>query len=270
MTNILNLQGPAARRHAATLTGSGQRLVLLAHGLGSDQDVWSRLRPQLDLQHRVLSYDLAGAGRFSRGAFDPKRYARLSGHADDLLDLLDEVGVRRCCFVGHSVAGMVGALASIEAPDRFERLVLINASPRYLDDAAYLGGLSEQDLERLMASMRENFEAWVRGLAPDVLGDASAANLETFVSSFLAMPPDLAAAMVRATLESDLRPLLPHIAIPVVLIHSRRDPFVPPAVSDYLLSRIAGARRVWIEASGHHPHLTDPAGTFAALEEALA
>ena len=45
-----------------------------------------------------------------------------------------------CIFVGHSVSSMIGVLAAIEEPQRFARLILIGPSPRYINEADYVGG----------------------------------------------------------------------------------------------------------------------------------
>lgn len=242
---------------------------MLGHGLGSNQAVWSSLRPSLDARFRVLSYELAGVGPHLPADFDPRRYAHLSGFADDLLALLDETGVERCRYVGHSASGMIGALAAIEDPALFDRLVMINASPRYLDADGYTGGFSAADLHALLEAMRRNYEGWIGDFAPAVVGTASPTAIDTFSAGLLAMRPDVTAAVARAIFESDLRALLPEVRVPVVLIHSRQDIAVPPGVSQYLLEHLPDARRVWIDASGHLPHLSHPSAVLAALEQAL-
>ena len=53
-------------------------------------------------------------------------------------------------FVGHSVSAMIGALASIKAPELFESLVMVGPSPRYIDDGDYVGGFSAAQIEELL------------------------------------------------------------------------------------------------------------------------
>lgn len=55
----------------------------------------------------------------------------LHAYADDVLAILDELGVERCIYVGHSVSSMIGFLASIERPSVFEKIVCFSASPRW-------------------------------------------------------------------------------------------------------------------------------------------
>jgi pimeloyl-ACP methyl ester carboxylesterase len=72
-----------------------------------------------------------GAGTTDPEYFSFQRYSTLHGYADDLLSILDELEIKSCIFVGHSVAGMVGCLASIERPFLFSKIIMISASPRY-------------------------------------------------------------------------------------------------------------------------------------------
>jgi pimeloyl-ACP methyl ester carboxylesterase len=78
----------------------------------------------------VILYDMMGAGTTDPEYFSVQRYSTLHGHADDLLTILDELEVDSCIFVGHSVSGMVGCLASIERPFLFSKIIMLSASPR--------------------------------------------------------------------------------------------------------------------------------------------
>jgi pimeloyl-ACP methyl ester carboxylesterase len=53
-----------------------------------------------------------------------------SRFADELVELMDKMELRGAVYVGHSMAGMVGCIASIKRPDLFTHLVLVGASPR--------------------------------------------------------------------------------------------------------------------------------------------
>ena len=76
------------------------------------------------------------------------------------LDLHDVI------FVGHSVSAMIGVLAAAREPDRFGTLVLVAPSPRYIDDDAYVGGFSEQDIEGLLVSLEKQLPRLVQRHGP--------------------------------------------------------------------------------------------------------
>lgn len=62
--------------------------------------------------------------------FNHSRYTTLDAFAEDLINLMDEMGVKQCIYVGHSVSGMIGLVASVMRPDLFKKLILLTSSPR--------------------------------------------------------------------------------------------------------------------------------------------
>lgn len=97
--------------------------------------------------------------------FDFQRYANLRSYAEDLLEIVDALQLKRIIFVGHSVSGMIGLLASTKKPGLFERMLLLAASPRYLDDpeTGYKGGFSEDQLDETFKQMETNYGDWAKG-----------------------------------------------------------------------------------------------------------
>ncbi|MBB5711035.1 pimeloyl-ACP methyl ester carboxylesterase [Sphingomonas xinjiangensis] len=254
----LSLDGPLAKRHRARLVGNGSRVVVFSHGLGTDQSSWHAVLERLGGSFTAFLYDIPGASALMPEDFDPKDYRSIAAFADDLLALMDEVGITSCDYVGHSVSGMIGALASIEESERFRKLLLINASPRYLNDVGYVGGFEESDVEGLLAAMADNYQAWVAGFASAAVGVDVPAAVDDFAAGLLAMRPDVTIQIARAIFESDVRRLLPLVTVPSVLVHARGDIAVPEAVATYLRSHIEGSRLEWIGTPGHMPHLAAP------------
>ena len=65
-------------------------------------------------------FDHVGAGGSDLAAYKQDKYASLSGYAGDVVEIGRELGLKDAVFVGHSVSAMIGALASLKAPDMFE------------------------------------------------------------------------------------------------------------------------------------------------------
>ena len=125
----------------------GGSVLLFAHGFGCDQHMWRHVAGAFEDEFRVVLFDLAGSGGSDLAAYDHDRYASLRGHAEDVLELCDELGLEAVTFVGHSVSAMIGVLAAVAEPSRFARLVLVGPSPRYTDVDDYRGGFSAEDIE---------------------------------------------------------------------------------------------------------------------------
>jgi pimeloyl-ACP methyl ester carboxylesterase len=115
------------------IIGSGSEAIVLAHGFGADQSVWDKILPYLAQHYRVLVFDWTFSGAVEdHSLFNPVNYSSYDAFADDLIALLDEMNLQSLIFVGHSMSGMIGCIASVKRPELFKKLILIGASPRYL------------------------------------------------------------------------------------------------------------------------------------------
>lgn len=102
--------------------GSGEDAVLCLHGWPQHWYEWRHLMPALADRHRVLALDLRG---FGWSDAPPDGYEK-ENLADDVLAVLDELGVERVKLVGHDWGGWIGFLLCLKAPQRFERYLALN------------------------------------------------------------------------------------------------------------------------------------------------
>lgn len=258
-------------RNCVQVCGRGPTLVF-AHGFGCDQHMWRFVAPSFEVDHRVVLFDYVGAGRSRRAAYDPARYATLDGYASDLLDVCHAVGAERVRFVGHSVSGMIGLLASIREPELFERLVLVGPSPSYVNDPPhYHGGFERADIDALLDLMDRNYIGWANWLAPVVMQNATQPELATELeASFCSTDPIAARQFAEVTFRSDNRADVPHATVPALVLQCTRDAIAPMSVGAWLAEHLPhGSLRV-IDADGHCPHMSHPAETILAIREFLS
>src|ERR1700754_894653 len=121
-------------RNNVQVRGKGSQAMVFSHGFGCDQNMWRFVAPAFEGDFKTVLFDHVGAGGSDLSAYDPVKYSTLAGYADDVVELGHELGLQDAVFVGHSVSGMIGVLASIKAPGMFSRLVLVGPSARYIDD----------------------------------------------------------------------------------------------------------------------------------------
>ncbi|KDP41626.1 hypothetical protein JCGZ_16033 [Jatropha curcas] len=253
------------------VVGSGEKILVLAHGIGTDQSAWQRILPFFTQNYSVILYDLVCAGSVNPGYFDFRRYTTLDAFVDDLLYILDALRVHRCAYVGHSVSAMIGLLASIKRPELFSKLILIGASPRFLNDVDYHGGFERADIENVFAAMEANYEAWVNGFAPLAVGADVPAAVREFSRTLFNMRPDITLFVSRTVFNSDLRGILGLVKAPCCIIQTARDVSVPASVAEYLKSHLGGRSTVEIlRTEGHLPHLSAPGLLAQVLRRALS
>jgi sigma-B regulation protein RsbQ len=258
-----------ATRHNIKVSGRADgQPMLFAHGFGCDQNMWRYIAPRFEDEFRVVLFDHVGAGNSDPSAYDPQRYSSLSGYAGDVVAICTELELRDVVFVGHSVSAMIGVLAAAAAPELFTKLVLVGPSPRYINDADYVGGFSADDINDLLESLESNYLGWSSAMAPVIMGRADRPELgEELTESFCRTDPSIARQFAQVTFLSDNREDLTAVATPTLILQCANDPIAPVSVGEFVRDRMPNASMVLLNATGHCPNLSAPEETAAAIEQ---
>jgi len=261
----------ALTRHNVEVHGVPDgRPMLFAHGFGCDQNMWRFVWPAFAGDHRIVLFDHVGHGRSDRASFDRRRYATLDGYAADVLEICAELDLHDVVFVGHSVSAMIGALAAIQEPERFARLVMVGPSPRYIDDEDYAGGFSRADIEELLESLDSNYLGWSAVMAPVIVGNAERPELgEELTASFCSTDPEIAKHFARVTFLSDNRADLAAVRTPALVLQCSSDAIAPAAVGAYVHEHLPDSELRILDATGHCPNLSAPEETIEAIRAYL-
>lgn len=260
----------ASKKNNVRVLGAGTKPMLFAHGFGCDQSVWRYVTPAFEASHRVVLFDNIGAGGSDLAAYNRTKYSKLDGYADDVLDICRELDLRDVVFVGHSVSAMVGVLAAIKDPERFERLVLVAPSPRYINDANYIGGFTQSDINGLLELLDSNYMAWSSMLAPTIMGNPERPELGAeLTTSFCRTNPAVARHFARVTFLSDHRAELPKLRKPSLILQCAEDALASSAIGEYLHRNLSNSELVMLRAKGHCPHVSAPEEVIAALRAFL-
>jgi sigma-B regulation protein RsbQ len=228
--------------------------------------MWRHVAPAFEDDFRTVLFDQVGAGGSDLTAYDPEKYASLPGYADDLIELCNELRLQDTIFVGHSVSAMIGILASLKAPDLFRKLILVGPSPRYIDDADYVGGFSGDQIDELLDFLSNNHMGWSAAIAPAIMGNADRPELgEELTASFCRMDPVIARDFARVTFMSDNREDLAMVATPTLILQCSDDIIAPTCVGEYLHRTIKGSSFVQLSATGHCPNLSAPGEVIDAI-----
>ena len=250
--------------HGRTPADAGT--VLLSSGLGGAGAFWA---PQLDAlreRHRVVTYDQRGTGQ-SAGPL-PDAYS-ISLMADDVVEVLDELGVESCHFVGHALGGLIGLDLALRWPARVGSLVLVNA---WAKPDPHTGRCFDvrKDLLRLGP------EAYVRAQplflypAPWLSRNTERLAREHAHGVAHFQGADTLLKRIAALLAFDVADRLGEVRCPTLVAASRDDMLVPWTASEMLAAGIPGAR-LWLAAEGGHGFtVTEPEAFNAALLAFLA
>jgi sigma-B regulation protein RsbQ len=258
-------------RNNVRVFGRGTTPLVFAHGYGCDQNMWRLITPAFEDRYRIVQFDHVGSGKSDLSAYDPAKYSSLQGYADDILEICAALDVNHGVFVGHSVSAMIGILAAIKEPNRFDRLVLIGPSPRYINDAGYLGGFSEGEIQELLAFQEANYLGWSRSLAPMIMGNPDRPDLEEeLTNSFCRTDPAVAKQFAAVTFLSDNRADLSQLGARSLVLQCQEDIIAPLNVGEYVHRHLPDSELVILDSRGHCPHLSAPEETIAAMESFLS
>ena len=255
-------------RNNVHIKGSGARTMIFSHGFGCDQNMWRYVAPAFEREFKIVLFDHVGAGGSDLAAYDQAKYSTLAGYADDVIEISHELDLAPAVFVGHSVSAMIGVLASLKAPTLFESLVMVGPSPRYIDDATYVGGFKEQQITELLDFLADNHMGWSAAMAPVIMGNKDRPELgEELTNSFCRTDPDIAKEFARVTFMSDNRADIERVTIPTLILQCSEDIIAPNAVGEYVQRHMPNSKLVVLKATGHCPNLSAPAEVIAAIRE---
>jgi 3-oxoadipate enol-lactonase/4-carboxymuconolactone decarboxylase len=227
----------------------GAPVVMLASSLGTTHAMWDDQAAALSGRFRVLRYDHRGHG----GSPVPPGPYTFDGLVDDVLALLDRLGLERVTFCGLSLGGAVGMALALRAPERIERLVLacttmhFGPPEQWLDRAATV---RDHGIEALAPSV---LERWLTPAAPPEM----VARLYSLLRS---TPAEGYAGCCEAIAGYDLRGALGAVRAPTLAIAGAHDPATPPAQLEAIVAEVPGARL----------HVLGDAAHLASVEQAAA
>ncbi|MCA1815935.1 MAG: alpha/beta hydrolase, partial [Acidobacteria bacterium] len=250
-------------RNNVRVFGKGTQPMMFAHGFGCDQNMWRFVTPAFEEDYQLILFDYVGSGKSDLRAYSAERYGNLDGYAQDVLDICAALELTDVIFVGHSVSGVIGMLASIRDPERFERLILVGPSPCYINDPpAYVGGFERADIAGLLDVMEKNYIGWANFLAPVIMKNQERPELtRELEESFCSTDPKIARRFAEATFFSDNRGDLPKVTIPSLIMQCSEDAIAPLEVGDYLHRHLPRSTLRVMEATGHCPHMSHPEET---------
>ncbi|HEY5170754.1 MAG TPA: adenylate/guanylate cyclase domain-containing protein [Acidimicrobiia bacterium] len=222
---------------------------------------------------RLIRFDLRGIGLSD--PIDLAAGMTLSDIAGDALAVLDAVGVSSATLLGTE-GGVVAAITlAATAPDRVDRLVLINGFARVIRADDYPHGHPPELVSAFVETNIDPDAEWSLDGADDLaLIAPSLKDDPAFVawwvrSSRRGASPATALAMLRLTSQSDVRDLLSTISMPTLVLHRRANFFTPVGCGRYLGEHIAGAKYVELAGADHLPWAGDADEILDEIEEFL-
>lgn len=231
--------------------GRGPALVLL-HCLGVNRRLWDIAAAGLERDFTLVAYDFPGHG-------DTPVSAHGYGIEDlsaQLAAILAREGIDRAHLGGISLGGLVAQHFAATYPDKVERLLLIDTTPRYTDEMRAMWAVrAKQAREQGVASLLDSLlPIW---FTDDFIA-ADPPEVRYVRDCFADASSEGYALACEALAAADLRPLTPRIASPTLVICGQQE--IPPFLdaARWLEANIRGAQLQWLSPARHASVLQQP------------
>ena len=233
--------------------GAGPSLLLL-HGAFSDSREWGRQWAAFSEEYTVVAWDAPGCGDSDDLPAEP---FGLDRWADTLAGFLRAVGVERPHVLGLSLGSMLALGLHARHPQCTRSLVLASAY------AGWAGSLPPAQVQQRIRQTLRDLERPPEDVARDFVAtlfppDAPAALVHEQIAIITQSRPATTRALIRDLGPVDLRPVLPHVTVPTLLLYGDADVRAPTPVAQALHTAIPGSVLVELPGLGHCGHLQAP------------
>jgi pimeloyl-ACP methyl ester carboxylesterase len=255
---------PRFRMRYATW-GDGPRPLVIVHGLCDRTESFAMLMANLVDHVRCISVELPN-GKDDDANLGPYRHADF---AHDLVALLDHLQLNEVDLLGSSFGSTVALRTAVTYPARLRRVVL-------------QGGFARRPLIRAERGLARLGRYWPWRMGDLPIRESVMRRFEAH--AFVTAPPEVfdflihnsgrtpvRAAAGRALLldKLDLRPMLPRVRQPVLMIGGDRDTIVPRQYEAEVEAGVPDVRRVEFSPCGHYPQYTHPSRMAAEVRAFL-
>ncbi|MDF7775780.1 pyrimidine utilization protein D [Sphingomonas sp. AOB5] len=228
--------------------------MILSAGLGGSGNYWLPNVKGLAERFRVILYDHRGTGRSDRALPDTVTVDQMG---DDLLEVIDALGVPSAIIVGHAAGGVAGLALALKAPERVTCLVLVNAFSKA--DPHFI-----RCFETRLALLRNSGpEAYLKAQPLFLYPAVFISQMHEFIAAEEAQHlahfagAEAYEKRIAALLAFDVDARLGEVSVPTVAIATEDDMLVPYTCSERLAEGIAGAELAVMRWGGHACNFTD-------------
>jgi 3-oxoadipate enol-lactonase len=235
------LEANGAQMHYEVSGPATAPVLMFSNSLGTKLTMWAPQVEVLEKQYRILRYDTRGHGQSS---ITPGPY-KISQLADDVLGLLDRLGIEKFSFCGLSMGGMIGITLALRVPDRIRKVVLCCTAPKLGSVETWNARIVSVKKGGMAAVTDAVLERWY---TPPFRATA-AEQIQRTKQMLLSTPPDGYIANCEAIRDEDLRDRIAGIRVPTLILMGKDDPVVPLADGRFMAERIRGSRYVELPAA---------------------
>lgn len=248
-------------------------LILVAGWVTNVEEMWNLPElaawlNQLSQFSRLIIFDKRGTGLSDR--VETGRLPGITQRMQDLKAIVEAAGSKQVAVLGLSEGGPLATLFAVEYPELATHLILYGSYARWIPDAEYPWGLSRQQHQKTLEHMQAN---WGQPIGLPLMAPSRADDPLTRErwATYLrrSASPGTAAALYRMNIEIDIRPVLPKVQVPTLILHRTQDKLIQFGHSQYMHRQIPGAQLIELPGDDHLPWFENSSEVVDAIQSFL-
>jgi pimeloyl-ACP methyl ester carboxylesterase len=235
------------------------RPVLLLHGWLNSWALWRQSIEALGKEFRLYALDFFGFGESGDQGSD----FSVNNFVTLVNQFMDRMGILKAPLVGHSMGGTVSLSAAIRYPQKVVKVIVVGSpivgsslSP-LLKLAAFRGweGLADT-APFLFTPVQSGLKVFMRGYSHFLAKDGKAVG-DMLITDITKLSAGSFLESIGTLRQTDLRPRLNEITVPVLGVYGKHDNLVNPNQAKVLKQVLSHSEIAWFENSGHFPMMDE-------------
>jgi len=239
-----------AESESVALDTAALPVFVLLHPMPVDHRFWIPLVERINKPYRFLLPDLRGHGASTLGTAE----MTISRMAEDVIEWLDSLGVKKAIFGGCSIGGYVLFEIWRQRPDLVSALAFLCSKPQPDTEE------NRQHRMEIVAKVRTGGASFVEealdGMAHSLVGETSRTqdpDITALVRNMMSFTPEeLIAVLTAIAYRADSVLLLPGITVPVLAVAGGEDSTIPPDEVHLIGEKVPNAEFHLVEKAGHY------------------
>ena len=250
-----------ARLHVVTHGDRSAPAIVFVHALGTDHRFWDEAVAELSRDFFCVTPDLQGAGETPL----PAEPVDAEGHAADLAAMIEDLDLGPVTLAGCAIGGMVAAILAAREPTLCSGLVMTNPGLRNLPHVKEMLRARTEEVRRhgMAVLMPKAPETSFHEMPRD-------ARYARFAERYAAQSAEGYALSVLGFLDIDIRPILPQLTCPVMLMPGGKDVLMPPDGAGEIGAFVPQAEIVSVPEAAHFVPYQAPERFVAELRRFMA
>ena len=242
--------------------GAAKPLIVFSNSLATDFRIWQDCVDNLSADYSILRYDKRGHGLSGMGT-PPYQ---IDDHVNDLVALMDHLGLSGAIVVGLSVGGLIAQGLYHARSDLAKALILCDTAAKIGNAEMWNDRIAIAREGGLAALVDANMQRW---FSPAFHADR-ATELHGYRAMFTRTPLDGYIGTGMAIRDADFRDQAPNIAVPTVCVVGDQDGATPPDLVRGTADMIPGAKFELVKDAGHIPCAEQPAAIIKIIRDVVA